>query len=187
MTSIGSLIVGSFTDFLDDVVTVVPRLLSGIVFLVLAYVTVRVVLAVVRSSVERVYVGDRELVGDLLVTLLAVFLWFGVALTFLKVVGMGEIAASLGTAVGFIALGISYALSEMIEDTVAGVYLLRDPDFNVGYRVEAKGVTGTVAAIELRKTRIDTDDGDRVVLANREIESRWTHDVPDAGAGSDDG
>ena len=41
-------------------------------------------------------------------------------------------AASLGTATGFIALGVAYALSDMIEDTVAGVYLLRDPDFAVG-------------------------------------------------------
>lgn len=186
MTPIGSLIAGSLADFLDGIVAAIPLILSGIVFLALAYVTVRVVLAVVRSSVERMYVGDRELVGDLLVTILAVFLWFGVALTFLKVVGMGEIAASLGTAIGFIALGISYALSEMIEDTVAGVYLLRDPDFNVGYRVEAKGVTGTVAAIELRKTRIDTDGGDRIVMANREIESRWTHDVPDAEVAPED-
>jgi small-conductance mechanosensitive channel len=94
------------------------------------------------------------------------------------VVGMGDIAASLGTAVGFVALGVSYALSEMIEDTVAGVYRLRDHDFNVGYWVESTGVTGTVAAIELRKTRIDTDAGDRIVMANREIEPRWTHDVP---------
>lgn len=155
----------------------------GLVFLALAYATVRIVLTLVRSSIDRIYVGDRELVGDLIATLAAIFLWFGVALTFLKVVGMGDIAASLGTAVGFIALGISYALSEMIEDTVAGVYLLRDPDFNPGYRVEAKGVTGTVAAIELRKTRIDTDTGDRVVLANREIEPRWTHDVPAAEDG----
>ena len=179
MTQIPSLLARSFANFVDGVAVAIPRLLSGLVFLVLAYVTVRIVLSLVRSSIERVYVGDRELVGDLIVTLAAVFLWFGVALTFLKVVGMGDIAASLGTAVGFVALGVSYALSEMIEDTVAGVYLLRDPDFNVGYRVEAKGVTGTVAAIELRKTRIDTDEGDRVVLANREIEPRWTHDIPD--------
>lgn len=41
-------------------------------------------------------------------------------------------------------------------------------------------MTGTVAVIELRKTRIDTDGGDRVVMANREIEPRWTHDVPAA-------
>ena len=179
MTSIRSLLAGALTDFLDGVFAAIPRALSGIVFLGLAYVTVRIVLTLVQTSIGRIYVGDRQLVGDLVVTVIAVFLWFGVALTFLKVVGMGDVAASLGTAVGFVALGVSYALSEMIEDTVAGIYLLRDPDFNPGYRVEAKGVTGTVAAIELRKTRIDTDDGDRVVLANREIESRWTHDVPD--------
>ena len=193
MTAIPSLLRQSFTNFVEGLAVAIPRLLSGLVFLALAYATVRIVLALVRSSIDRVYIGDRELVGDLIVTLVSIFLWFGVALTFLKVLGMGDIAASLGTAVGFIALGVSYALSEMIEDTVAGVYLLRDPDFNPGYRVEAKGVTGTVAAIELRKTRIDTDAGDRIVMANREIEPRWTHDVPaepadDAGtAAADDG
>ena len=179
MTRISLLVPRSLTNFVEGLTVAIPRLLSGLIFLALAYATVRGVLALVRSSIERLYVGDRELVGDLTVTLVSVFLWFGVALTFLKVVGMGDIAASLGTAVGFIALGVSYALSEMIEDTVAGVYLLRDPDFNVGYRVEAKGVTGTVAAIELRKTRIDTDAGDRIVMANREIEPRWTYDVPE--------
>lgn len=53
----------------------------------------------------------------------------------LKIVGFGDIAASLGTVVGFIALGVSYALSEMREDVVAGVYLLWDPDFEPGDRV----------------------------------------------------
>ena len=187
MTQISSLVSRSLSNFVEGLTVAIPRLLSGVIFLALAYAVVRIALALVRSSIERLYVGDRKLVGDLIVTLVAVFLWFGVALTFLKVLGMGDIAASLGTAVGFIALGVSYALSEMIEDTVAGVYLLRDPDFNVGYRVEAKGVTGTVAAIELRKTRIDTDAGDRIVMANREIEPRWTHDVPEEPvAGAED-
>jgi small-conductance mechanosensitive channel len=178
MTQIPSLSTRSLSNFVEGLAVAIPRLLSGLTFLALAYATVRIVLSVVRRSITRLHVGDRELVGDLIVTLASVFLWFGVALTFLTVVGTGDIAASLGTAVGFIALGVSYALSEMIEDTVAGVYPLRDPDFNVGHRVESKGVTGTVAAIGLRKTRIDTDAGDRIVMANREIEPRWTYDVP---------
>ncbi|PAU83254.1 mechanosensitive ion channel protein MscS [Halorubrum salipaludis] len=176
MQILSNLLAESLRGFLDGVVAAIPRVLSGLVFLALAYALVRVVLGIVRRSVRRIYPAERELVGNLVVTVVAVFLWFGVALTLLKILGMGDVAASLGTAVGFIALGVSYALSEMIEDTVAGVYLLRDPDFNPGYRVEAKGVTGTVAAIELRKTRIDTDDGDRVVLANREIEGKWTYE-----------
>ena len=181
MIRLPALLTRGLVEFVETATAAIPRVLAGLVFLALSYAAVRVVLALVRRSVGRVYAADRELVGNLIVTVVAVFLWFAVTLTFLKIVGMGDVAASLGTAVGFVALGVSYALSEMIEDTVAGVYLLRDPDFNPGYRVEAKGVTGTVAAIELRKTRIDTDDGDRVVLANREIESRWTHDVSGSG------
>ncbi len=95
----------------------------------------------------------------------------------MSIPGLGEIAASLGTATGFIALGVAYALSEMIEDTVAGIYLLRDPDFNVGDRLSTDAATGTVRAIELRKSRIDTDDGDMVIVANRSIESLWTHNL----------
>jgi small-conductance mechanosensitive channel len=103
-----------------------------------------------------------------------VFLWFAAALTLLKILGMGDIAASLGTAAGFVALGVSYALSSMIADTVAGVYLLRDPDFNSGDRVTADGTTGVVRDIGLRKSRLELDDGDIVVVANSAVEKKWT-------------
>lgn len=61
----------------------------------------------------------------------------------------------------------------MIADTVAGVYLLRDPDFNAGYTVKAGNVEGAVRSIELRKTRFDVD-GDTVVVSNSEVEKGWT-------------
>ncbi|TKX86558.1 mechanosensitive ion channel protein MscS, partial [Halorubrum sp. SS5] len=79
MTQIPSLVARSLENFVEGLAVAIPRLLSGLVFLTLAYVTVRVVLALVRSSIERLYVGDRELVGDLIVTLVSIFLWFGVA------------------------------------------------------------------------------------------------------------
>jgi small-conductance mechanosensitive channel len=61
----------------------------------------------------------------------------------------------------------------MIADTVAGVYLLRDPDFNAGDTVEAGGVEGVVRSIELRKTRFEVD-GDTVVVSNSKVEKEWT-------------
>jgi small-conductance mechanosensitive channel len=89
-------------------------------------------------------------------------------------VGLGDVAASLGTASGFIGLGVAFALKEMIADTVAGVYLLQDEDFSEGDRVETASVTGRLVSIDLRKTRIETDEGNLVVVANREVEKRWT-------------
>jgi len=167
--------------FVDQIAAALPRIIWAVVFLFVAYIVVSVVTSLVRRSLERWYGTEQQLVADLGVTLASVFLWFGVALALLKILGMGDIAAGLGTASGFIALGVSYALSDMIEDTVSGIYLLRDPDFNVGDRIITDKVTGTVAAIELRKSRIETDDGDRVIIANRDIEARWTHDLPGDG------
>lgn len=164
----------TLNDLAGGIEVAIPRAVAGLVFITVAYVGIKIVLAILRRVLERVYDERQALVVQLFVTVIGIVLWFGVGLTFLKVVGMGEIAASLGTAVGFIALGISYALSEMIEDTVAGVYLLRDPDFELGDRVEVDGMEGTIAAIELRKSRFTLENGDTTVIANRDVESGWT-------------
>jgi small-conductance mechanosensitive channel len=162
------------SEFVDGIVTAVPRLLSGLLFLVLAYLTIKIVLSVVRSVFGGIYPTEEQLIVDLIVTVVGIFLWFGATLGVLKVIGMGDVAASLGTASGFIGLGVAFALKEMIADTVAGIYLPQDEDFSEGDRVEAASVTGRLVSIDLRKTRIETDDGDLVVVANRDVEKRWT-------------
>lgn len=152
----------------------VPKLLMALVFLTVAYVGIKLALSVVHGTLDAIYPEEQDLIVALATTVVGVFLWFAAALTLLNILGMGDIAASLGTAAGFIALGISYALSSMIADTVAGVYLLRDPDFNPGDRVTADGTTGEVRDIGLRKSRFEMDDGDTVVVANSAVEKKWT-------------
>jgi small-conductance mechanosensitive channel len=164
----------SLDEFLRGIVDAVPEILAGLVFLTLAYVAIRVIQAVLRSVLNRAYPAEQRLIVDFIVIVVSVFLWFGIGLTLLSIVGLGGIAASLGTAAGFIALGISYALSEMIEDTVAGVYLLRDPDFNPGDTVTASAGTGVLTEIGLRKSRFRLENGDTLVVANRDVESKWT-------------
>jgi small-conductance mechanosensitive channel len=173
----------TLAEIVGGIETAIPRLVSGLIFGLVAYAVIRLALGVLGAVLRRYYSDRRALVAQLGVTVTGIFLWFGASLAFLKIVGFGDIAASLGTAVGFIALGISYALSEMIEDTVAGVYLLRDPDFEVGDRVVVGKTEGTVGAIELRKSRFALDTGDTVVLANRDVEAEWTKR---AAGGSDE-
>ncbi|MBX0285205.1 mechanosensitive ion channel family protein [Halomicroarcula sp. F28] len=127
----------------------------------------------VRAVLRRALPGEAPVYRQFVGAIVLVFLWFAVGLSFLSIVGLTLVAASLGTAIGFLALGVSYALSGMIADAVAGVYLLRDPDFNPGDQIRAGDTTGEVSAIELRKTRFLVD-GDVVVRANAEIEKNWT-------------
>lgn len=168
---------GVFRDVVDGLVTqfvdALPSVIAGVVFLLVAIVVVKFVTAAVHQVLLRTTPDESVVYRQFVETVVSVFLWFAVLLSFLSVVGLGELAAALGTATGFVALGIAYALSGMIEDVVAGVYLLRDPDFMPGDTITAGETTGVVRSIELRKTRFDVD-GDVVVRANAAIEEQWT-------------
>lgn len=168
------------THLSDGIVVSTPRLTSALLIIVLAYIAINLITKVARWLLTRRYPPDETLIVDLSVLMVSTLLWFGVALTLLTVLGLDEIAAGTGTAVGFIALGISYALSEMIEDTVSGVYLLRDPDFNAGDTVITEKMTGELISIGLRKSRFRLADGDIAILANRNVESRWTRSMKEA-------
>lgn len=160
-------------EFAAHVEAQLPRIVGAILLLALAYVVIRVIRTIVRAALGRLYPPDQRLVADFGVLAVTVALWFGAALALLSILGMTQVAASLGTAAGFLALGVSYALSEMIEDTVAGLYLLRDPDFNAGDTVTTADATGVVRSIGLRKSRLELEDGDVLVLGNGAIEKRW--------------
>lgn len=161
----------------EGLISTIPRLTSALLILAIAFVGITLLKAALRGILRRAYSPDQTLLIDLVVIMVAAFLWFGVALALLKVLGLDDIAASVGTAVGFIALGVSYALSEMIEDTVSGVYLLRDPDFNTGDQIETDKLTGEVMSIGLRKSRFRTASGDIAILANRNVESEWIRQI----------
>ncbi|MHB9288653.1 mechanosensitive ion channel family protein [Halobacteriales archaeon Cl-PHB] len=174
MATLRETLTDAVAEFAADLEAAVPTVLTALLFLVLAYLTIKVVTALVRRTLTRIYPPEQRLVADFGTLVVGVAMWFAAALALLKVLGMGDIAASLGTTTGFVALGVSYALSDMIADTVAGLYLLRDPDFNPGDTVTAGDTTGTVVDIGLRKSRLDLADGDRVIIANQKVESGWT-------------
>ncbi|MXR42623.1 mechanosensitive ion channel [Halobaculum sp. WSA2] len=159
--------------FLTDVADALPNVIAGVVFLLIAGIAMKVLMTVLREALKRTIAGESPVYRQFVATIVAVFLWFGVGLSFLSIVGLDGIATSLGTAAGFVALGISYATSGMIADAVAGVYLLRDEDFNPGDTVDIGGTVGVVKSIELRKTRLTVDE-DTVVRGNAEIEKKWT-------------
>jgi len=105
-------------QFTDSIVGSLPATLSGILFFGLAYVFIRILRAIVRAGLDRIYPGDQRLIADFALIVLTAFMWFGAGLVFLRVLGMGDIG--------------------------------------------------------LRKSRFELDNGETVVVANGEVESRWT-------------
>jgi small-conductance mechanosensitive channel len=168
-----SIVRTALDEFVAGLAAALPDLLTGLLFLILAAVVIKLIMTVVRLVLRRSVPESQAVYRQFVSTIVFVFLCFGAGLSFLSIVGLTAIAASLGTATGFLALGVSYALSGMLADAVAGVYLLRDPDFMPGDRIDVGGTVGEVKSIELRKTRFRVE-GDTMVRGNAEIEKKWT-------------
>lgn len=148
------------------------RILTALAFLVFASVAIKLSSKSLRKLFERKY--PEETIVNLLESLSKGLMWFSAALITLSILGFGEIAAAMGTAAGFVALGVSLALKDVLSDTVAGIYLAKDADFNNGDYVKVEGEEGEVIDVGLRKSRLRPKSGDTFVINNSDVEKKWT-------------
>lgn len=88
-------------------------------------------------------------------------------LTFVAVLGVfGVPLSALGTAVGLIGLGISFALKDMIANFISGILILINRPFKIGDQIRVSGEEGTLQDIRLRASDIRTYDGRKVIVPN---------------------
>ena len=64
---------------------------------------------------------------------------------------------------------------DMLADMAAGYFILYDDLFGVGERISVEQVTGQVMQMGLRRTRLLTNDGREVSLANRALKQVINH------------
>ncbi len=152
---------------------VLTKIITAAIFLVLASLVIGHSGKVVRKVLSRKF-EEEETILNLMESISKGLLWFSAMLITLSILGFSEIAAALGTAAGFVALGVSFALKDVLSDTVAGIYLAKDPDFNNGDQIEVDGTKGEITDVGLRKTRIRLEDGNLRVINNTDAEKKWT-------------
>ena len=148
------------------------RILKASVFLLVSGLGIKFASGILRKAAERKY--SEPVVVDLVEDAGKFFMWFWVILIAMSILGFSGIAASMGTASGFVALGVAFALKDVISDTVAGAYLAQDSDFNSGDKVIVDGTEGVLEDVGLRKTRIRLENGDLRVISNSDAEKKWT-------------
>ncbi len=82
---------------------------------------------------------------------------------------LGIPASAIGTFLGLIGLGISFALREIIANFISGMLILTTRPFKIGDQIETEDETGTVEDIRLRATDVKTFDGRKVIVPNSDL------------------
>lgn len=147
-------------------------IVKAALFLIISGIGIRFGTGAVRKAAAHKF--SEPVVVDLITDSGRFLMWFWALLITMSILGFSGIAASMGTAAGFVALGVSFALKDVISDTVAGAYLAQDQDFNSGDHVEVDGSKGIIEDVGLRKTRLRLESGDLRVINNSDAEKKWT-------------
>lgn len=139
----------------------VVALLIAIVFAVLSKVAGRVSSNLFGRMFESAQIASLlSSIFRVAVFIIGIF----IALDFLGLTGA---VTSLLAGAGIVGLAIGFAFQDMTENLIAGIAMgIRKP-FQIGDVVEAQGVFGTVQAINLRNTLIETFFGQLEVVPNK--------------------
>ena len=130
----------------------------------------------IRSQ-ERLDVGVREILAKIFqIGLFVILFLMLLSVASIPLSGLVVIASALG-------LGIGLGLQSVAANFVSGLIILLDRSVRVGDFIQMDdGLAGTVSAINMRSTTLETADGKDILIPNLNfIESRyenWTHTDP---------
>ena len=158
----------SFNPFSGAAPNAVIRAVSPIILVVCVSYILRLIIDKVasnRAAQKKSSVALIELLGNLvkyLTYIIVIFLLLG-ALG----VNTTEILAGLGILTLIIGLG----MTSLIEDIVAGIFIIAEHLFDVGDIIVVDGFRGTVASIGIRSTKIADVGNDVLTVRNSSIGS----------------
>lgn len=94
---------------------------------------------------------------------------FGISAIIMTLIIFGVDVVAIVTSAGLIAIVITFAAQDLLNDIVAGFFILLEDYFYVGDFIETGGVSGTVKEIGLRATTIIATTGETHIILNRQL------------------
>ena len=93
------------------------------------------------------------------------------ALTGVIAAGYGTVLTDSAIVIAAITFVFGIAGQQVFGSLISGLFLVADPDFNVGDWIAWPGGEGTVEAVDFRVTRVRTPDNETVTVPNTELTS----------------
>ena len=142
------------------------RILSAVITLLMCLLAVRLIMHAVEKLMGRVKQPNERLrritvnVVKALLYLLTVIITAG---------ALGVNTTSITAIASVLTLGLTLATQDIMGNVAGGLVILSTHPFSIGDVIESGGTVGTVRDISLNHTRIETTDGQIILLPNRSL------------------
>lgn len=164
-------------SFLNGFYTFGPRFIRVILFLVLGIIFIRLF----SRLLER-FIGALKLsfgLREIMLIIIKAILWVLLGVAALQLLGLGNVAFTVGALAAAFSFGISQGITPTVRDLLSGLQLSSDHDFRVGDKVIVGGdklrAEGYIVELDTKKTRIIDKDGNLHIFPNSMVdENEWT-------------
>lgn len=155
------------TGWARQFVLLLPNLLLAVLVVVLTWLVARLARNLVTRLLKRV--SHSEQVTWLVAQ--AVYIAVVAAGTFiaLGILGLDKTVASLLTGAGIVTLALGFAFQDIAVNFLAGIYLSVRRPFRRGQLIKTQDYFGTVNQITLRWTEVYTQQGQLVMIPNKQV------------------
>ncbi len=140
-------------------------MLESLAIIVFVWIINRVLCLIIAFMTKK---GHRsETIGNLITSSIK---YFSVILAiFLILSAWGVQDATLLAGAGILGLALSFGSQSLIEDVIAGLFIIFEKQFSVGDFVKINEVYGNVKDVGIRITRIEDFNGDILIVNNSDI------------------
>ncbi len=181
-----------FTFDVNRVLNVFVRLMLIVLFSYIAWEAVELGVSVLRSRWPRYEAVDERRVltiGNVIRWTGRVVVLFSAAAMVLDVFDVN--IAPLLTGAGVVGLAVGLGAQKLVQDFIAGIFILLEDQFHVGDGVEIAGISGWVEEMTLRVTKVRDFNGVLHIIPNSEIATvsnktrDWARAIAEVGVAYD--
>lgn len=174
LSAIQSDFIKGFQNVTISVNEIIPRLPVALIGLLAGIIVIKVIGRFLAPALRftKWPIGLQEI----MVTLIRVAMWVFLLITILQVLGLTSVALAITGSFAILLIGFSTGISNTVSDLIAGLQLANDKDFKVGFKVKAgdQKTEGIIREMDVKKTRIEAEDGKLHVIPNSVIEkNEW--------------
>jgi len=137
------------------------KILSALVTLLVCLIAVRLIMKVVTRLLSRMQKVIRTSVKVLLYVLTVI----------ITAEALGVNTSSLTALLSVLTLGITLAAEDILGNVAGGLVILSSHPFALGDFIEAGGTSGTVREIGLNHTKLETANGQMILMPNKDLSS----------------
>lgn len=155
------------TGWIEGFIHSLPNVVAALLILLVFWAIARGVRRLVHHAIDRVS-GHRDLsrlLGNIaFIAVVAIGLFIG-----LGILGLSETVTTLLAGAGIIGLALGFAFQDIAENFIAGIVMMLRRPFRDGDIIESGDFLGVVDRINMRATRIQTFQGQWVIIPNSQV------------------